>query len=257
MEFMEELFRIMERKTHPSIDYIHWHGTPEQLFTEAQQVYPIIKNFSAYLRRVASKIKEADSGGRLEEVINELEQNIREEEKGAISGFNQPHKDLFLHTMSTLGYDTASFENAALLPETRKYMNWLDDSIREEPWQVDFAVTGLFVEGSPNERKELGLAKKMDYMDNKEKMIYIRGMLKEHHLVKHFGLEPKDLKLKIAHLLVEGSHRQAAHDTILSYVPKPDDQKRVIEVMNKTLSMWLGYRNGIARACNLPRQYLT
>jgi pyrroloquinoline-quinone synthase len=71
-------------------------------------------------------------------------------------------------------------------------------------------------------------------------------------LVVHYGLPLDHLQLTKAHRAVEGEHRAAAWRVMLDYVPAAK-HTRVIEAMERTLELWLGYRDGVAEACGLSR----
>jgi pyrroloquinoline-quinone synthase len=71
-------------------------------------------------------------------------------------------------------------------------------------------------------------------------------------LVRHYGLPLEHLQLTKAHRAVEGEHRAAAWRVMLDYVAEAQ-RPRVVAAMERTLDLWLGYRDGVAEACGLQR----
>ncbi len=74
-------------------------------------------------------------------------------------------------------------------------------------------------------------------------------------MVKHYGLEPKDLKLKVAHLLVEPDHRKDAYEMILPYLQSKENLFKAYHIVQEGLQLWTDYQNGIAQACGLGPEY--
>lgn len=73
--------------------------------------------------------------------------------------------------------------------------------------------------------------------------------------MKHYGLPLERLALTKAHRAVEGSHRQAAWQVLLTYVPATD-YAAVLRDMEACLQAWLAYRDDVAHACGLERDQL-
>jgi pyrroloquinoline-quinone synthase len=70
--------------------------------------------------------------------------------------------------------------------------------------------------------------------------------------VKHYGLPLGQLLLTKAHRAVEGEHRAAAWRVMLDHVPS-EARLAVVDSMERALTLWLGYRDGVAEACGLSR----
>jgi pyrroloquinoline-quinone synthase len=174
-------------------------------------------------------------------VRRELVENIYEEETGGLHA-KKPHPELFLEYPRGLGMDLARFEDITLLSGARRYRDFLDAATTRQGWSVAAALTTLFLEGSPHERGEL------DASAPKRPA----PPLEEHPLVKHYGLPLERLALTKAHRAVEGSHRQAAWKVLLDHVPERE-REAVVRMMGEALTLWLGYRDGVADACGIAR----
>ncbi len=175
------------------------------------------------------------------EVRRDLAENLYEEETGGVIA-GRPHPDLFLEYPKGLGFDLARFERVELLPASRAYRAILDEHTQRHGWAQAAAVSTIFIEGTDHERGELD--------ENAPKRP--APPLEEHPLVKHYGLPLEGLALTKAHRRVEGSHRAAAWRMILDHV-QPADYAGVLGAMEKTLTAWLAYRDGVAAACGLTR----
>ena len=76
--------------------------------------------------------------------------------------------------------------------------------------------------------------------------------LKEHPLVKHYGLPLERLALTRAHRSVEGEHRASAWRVVLDHTV-PAQYQAVLDGMNEALAAWQRYRDGVAAACGVTR----
>jgi uncharacterized protein (UPF0261 family) len=76
--------------------------------------------------------------------------------------------------------------------------------------------------------------------------------LEDHPLVKHYGMAMEHLALTKAHRQVEGNHRAAAWNAILTYV-SPTRRGTVVRAMNEALDHWLLYRDEVAAMCGIER----
>jgi pyrroloquinoline-quinone synthase len=54
--------------------------------------------------------------------------------------------------------------------------------------------------------------------------------------------------------MVEAGHRHDAYAMVVNYVKETSQQESVLKVMEKSLQLWLRYRDGVARACGLQRE---
>ena len=104
------------------------------------------------------------------------------------------------------------------------------------------AVATIFIEGTPYDRSIL----------DEEAPPRPEPSLKDHPLVKHYGLPIEALALTKAHRKVEGEHRQSAWKIILDHVDN-HDRPCVLSAMEEALCGWLNYRNEVAAACGLSR----
>lgn len=175
------------------------------------------------------------------EVRRELIENVYEEETGGIHA-GRPHPELFLDYPRGLGMDLARFEHVQLLPNARRFRDYLDHATTALGWSVAAAVTTLFLEGTAYERGEL------DASAPKRPL----PPLEQHPLVKHYGLPLDKLRLTKAHREVEGDHRQAAWRVLLDHVPN-SEHTAVTQALEVCVELWLGYRDDVAEACGLTR----
>ncbi len=169
----------------------------------------------------------------------ELAENLYEEETGGLVA-GRPHPELFLEYPRGLEMDLERFKQIELLSGARAYRGVIDDCTQRRGWAVAAAVTTIFIEGTKYERGEVD--------DTAEKRP--EQALKDHPLVRHYGLPLEGLALTKAHRKVEGSHRKSAWRVILDCVPE-SSREGVIAGMQEVLSAWKLYRDGVAVACGL------
>ncbi|MBI3605562.1 MAG: iron-containing redox enzyme family protein [Nitrospirae bacterium] len=239
-QFKEELLSLMERKDHWAWKYFSQEKlSKEQLKVHFKQEYAVyVRDFPVFLGRVYAKNPPM-------EVRYELVQNIYEEETGGISKTG-PHPVLFLKMMAGLGFKRSEFQIIEMLPASRTYRQWIDEVTLHGEWYEGAAVTGVFVEGSVKDRKELESVRPVSAKKFEE-------VLAAHPMVRVHGVAPENMDLIKAHIQVEGSHRKAAWQMVLDYVDTDEKRKKVKDAMQRTLDLWLAYRDGVADACELKR----
>jgi len=237
--FRERLLSIMDRKNHwawpvfsgPNID-------KAQLRIHFQQEYATyVRDFPVLLARIHGRNPPAS-------VRRMLAENIYEEETGGLS-FGTSHPELFLRMMEALGLRRADFEQVALLPAARTYRNWLERMTAAQDWVRAAATMAIFVEGSINDRREvIAPARKKTARE-------IENAVRSHPLVRHHGVSPQSMDLTRAHQIVESGHRRDAYAMVTAGVGGARHQQAVIACLERTLSLWLRYRDGVARACGV------
>lgn len=238
-QFRERLLSIMDRKHHwawpvfsgPEID-------KAQLRIHFQQEYATyVRDFPVLLARIHAKNPPVA-------VRRMLAENIYEEDTGGLS-FGRSHAELFLLMMQGLGFDKQDFNKIRLLPEARAYRAWLDRVTGRRDWVRGAATMAIFVEGSVNDRSEvLGEAEaKTDQQ--------IEAAVRRHPLVRYHGLSPDCMDLTRAHQKVEGGHRQDAYAMVEQGADDLRHQRAVIACVERSLTLWLRYRDAVARACEL------
>lgn len=244
-ELKSRLLRIMDHKDHWAWPVFGGPtATLEQLRIHFQQEYTVyVRDFPVFLSRVHSRCPEPG-------VRRDLAENLFEEETGALSGTG-PHPDLFLYMMEGLGFRRAEFDRVALLPESQLYRDWLDEATSSLPWVVGAAVVTIFVEGSVHDRREISQhpLRPAETPDQQE-----RKLLRENPLVRYHGLDPRYLKLKRAHAKVEAGHRRSAWQIVIEHARSAGDRMLCAEALEKSLELWLAYRDGIARAAGIARE---
>ena len=138
--------------------------------------------------------------------------------------------------------DLSRFQHVELLPAANEYRHFLDEAIRHYGWEIAAAVVTIFIEGTKDERSVIDpSASKLP-----------PPPLEEHPLVKHYGMALEHLALTKAHRRVEGNHRAAAWNAILTHV-SPTRRGTVVRAMNEALDHWLSYRDEVAASCGIAR----
>jgi pyrroloquinoline-quinone synthase len=235
-DFREALLGIMERKTHwawPS--FTNGRVAADRLHIHLEQEY------ATYVRDFPIMVARAYIACPIAIVRRELIENVYEEETGRIQA-GKPHPELFLEYPRGLSMDLSRFEHVALLPASQRYRAFLDETTLRGGWEEGAAVTTLFIEGTAYERGELdpSAARRPS------------PPLEDHPRVRHYGLPLSHLQLTKAHRAVEGEHRAAAWRVMLDHVPEAR-MPAVIAAMETALTLWQGYRDGVAEACGLSR----
>jgi len=238
-QFRNRLLDLMGQKDHwawpqfvgPSI-------SKTQLKIHYQQEYAVyVRDFPVFLARIHGKNPPFS-------VRKMLAENIFEEDTGQLS-LGLSHPDLFLQMMQGLGFRKKDFEQIALLSATRGYREWLDRMSDHSDWVVGAAVMTIFVEGSVHDRVELSRPSRPKTAKQ------ISAKINNHPLVKFHGVSSRALDLIRAHQLVEGGHRHDAYAMVVNQAKTRAQQDTILTTLQRTLALWLRYRDGVARACGL------
>jgi len=234
---MEALLSVMDRKDHWAWRHFsEGRADRRQLLVHYRQEYEVyVRDFPILLSRVHARCPHA-------EVRRDLAENLYEEETGGLSR-GQPHPELFLTMMEGLGFARADFKRIDLIPEAAAYRAFIDQVTTRRPWIEGAAVVTLFIEGSREERRHLA-AEGQPGGD-------VEGELRGHFLVRHYGVDPRYLDLKRAHHAVETGHRAMAWRMVLGHVRPGAGGDRLARLLERTLALWLLYRDGVARACSI------
>jgi pyrroloquinoline-quinone synthase len=56
-----------------------------------------------------------------------------------------------------------------------------------------------------------------------------------------------------AHQAVKSRHRHDADDMVVGHTVTAAQQRAVLACLRTSLALWLRYRDGIAKACGIPR----
>ena len=240
-QFKEKLFAIMDRKDHWAWPLLFGpQCTKAQIETHYRQEYAVyVRDFPVLLARVHGKNPPQD-------IRQALAENIYEEDTGKLS-VGRSHPELFLEMMEGLGFKRNEFDNVTLLPASVAYRRWIDQMTSAEDWLVGTAVMTIFVEGSINDRVEIGRPPEIKTPEQ------IEAVVDRHHLVRHHGIARDRMDLIRAHQQVEAGHRQAAYGMVLAHARTKDQQERVLEVLGSALESWLRYRDGVAAASGLKK----
>ena len=237
----ERLLGLMDRKHHWAWPRFAEGKVPlPRLLPHFQQEWEVyVRDFPVLLASVLGH-------GPPARVRAMLAANIYEEQTGGISG-TAPHPDLFLRMMEGCGFERARFESVQLLPAAAAYRAHLDEASTAAPWVVGAAVLTLFVEGSANERRELAALSQPPAAPED-----LDAAIARHPLVRFHGVDPAALLLVRVHKQVEGGHRSDAWEAVLDYV-RPEQHPLVIAAVERSLALWLGYRDAVAEACGIER----
>ncbi len=239
--FRNRLLDLLERKHHWAWSFFMGPEISKaQLKVHYQQEYAVyVRDFPVFLARLHGKNPPL-------EVRRMLAENIFEEDTGKLS-LGISHPELFLQMMQGLGFRLREFERIRLLPATRKYRTWLERMSDDPDWVLGAAVFTVFVEGSVHDRKAL------ETPEQASSPRRIKEKLRRHPLVQYHGVSLKDMDLVRAHQMVEGGHRQDAYAMVLAHAVTRRHQDKVVGAVEKTLDLWLMYRDGVARACGVPK----
>jgi len=212
-----------------------------QLKIHYQQEYAVyVRDFPVFLARIHGKNPPLA-------VRKMLAENIFEEDTGQLS-LGLSHPDLFLQMMQGLGFRQKDFDRIVLLPATRRYRGWLDRMSNHPDWVVGAAVMTIFVEGSVHDRVELSRSSRPKTAKQ------IIKKITNHPLVTFHGVPSQAMDLIRAHQMVEGGHRHDAYAMVVNQAKTRAQQDKILTTLQGTLTLWLRYRDGVARACQLTPQ---
>ncbi|HEY6366650.1 MAG TPA: iron-containing redox enzyme family protein [Candidatus Binatia bacterium] len=232
--FREQLLAVMERKDHWA-----WPAFTSGRVSKALLHFHFEQEYATYVRDFPVMVGWAYVRCPIPEVRRSLAENLYEEETGGLVA-GSPHPKLFLEYPRGLGMDLSRFERVELLPAARRYREFLDEAIQHYGWEIAAALVTIFIEGTKDERAVADPSiPKLSF-----------PALEDHPLVKHYGMAMEHLALTKAHRQVEGDHRAAAWDAILTYV-SPTRRGTVVRAMNEALDHWLLYRDEVAAMCGV------
>jgi len=236
VSFKESLLRVMDRKNHWGWEFLSGPKlTRPQLLIHFQQEYEVyVRDFPILLARILGRM---DAGSTL--LKREFAENLYEEQTGGISqkiSKGRSHPELFLKMMKGLGYSEKSFRNIEFLPTTLAYRCFLDKVTFLDDWRIAAAIMTLFVEGSVHDRKRMSKS----YRETAS----LKQKLKNHAMIRYYGLKEKDADLIKVHHAVEGGHRKSAWETVLQTVP-PNLESTLVKRMEEALELWLLFRDGV------------
>lgn len=241
IQFRNRVLELMAQKHHwawpqfvgPSI-------SKAQLKIHYQQEYEVyVRDFPVFLARIHGKNPPLP-------VRKILAENIFEEDTGQLS-LGVSHPDLFLKMMQGLGFRQKDFDQIALLPATRRYRVWLDRMSDHPDWVVGAAVMTIFVEGSVHDRTEISRPA------GSKTPRQISAKIKTHPLVQYHGVPPQAMDLIRAHQMVEAGHRHDAYAMVVNHARTRAQQDTILATLDRTLDLWLRYRDGVAQACGIKK----
>ncbi|HKN47474.1 MAG TPA: iron-containing redox enzyme family protein [Candidatus Polarisedimenticolia bacterium] len=240
-QLQEDLLSLMDRKNHWAWPHFNeGHASRPQLLLHFQQEFEVyVRDFPVLLSRVHSRCPHA-------EVRQDLAENLYEEETGKLSR-GVPHPELFLVMMEGLGFPRARFKGIELVPEAAAYRAFVDWVTTRRPWIEGAALVTIFIEGSVEDRRRITAAEP-------EEPVEIEAELRNNALIRHYGVDARFLDLKRAHHMVETGHRKMAWKMVLDHATSSRIADRIRRLMERSLDLWLLYRDGVARVCRIePR----
>ena len=235
-QFLEALLTVMEQKKHWA-----WPSFTSGKVEKSLLHIHLEQEYEVYVRDFPIMVGRAYVQCPIAVVRQDLAENLYEEETGGLVA-KRPHPELFLEYPRGLGMDLSRFKNVTLLPKSKSYRDTLDELTQHQGWDVATAIVTLFIEGTPYDRSVL----------DPDAPARPEPPLEEHPLVKHYGLSLEHLALTKAHREVEGEHRDAGWRMVIDHVPA-HRREHVVQCMERALSGWLQYRDGIAEAVGLTR----
>jgi pyrroloquinoline-quinone synthase len=152
--------------------------------------------------------------------------------------------------MGGLGFEPGHFEAIDLVPEAAAYRAFIDQMTTRRPWIEGAALVTIFIEGSREDRLRVKDAPG-EKQGGPGADARLEKDLKEHFLVRHYGVDPRFLDLKRAHHQVESGHRRMAWKMVLDHARGAAASARLQRLLQRSLDLWLLYRDGVARACGL------
>lgn len=241
--FRERLLAIMDRKHHWAWPVFSGPGVARaQLKIHFQQEFATyVRDFPVLLARIHGRSPPPA-------VRRMLAENIYEEDTGGLS-FGQSHPELFLRMMEGFGLKRSDFADVRLLRCAQIYRNWLDRITHGPDWVLAAATMAIFVEGSIKDRREICEPPRAPTKRE------IEAVIRNHPLVRYHGVPPACMDLTRAHQKVESGHRRDAYEMVIAGTRGVRHQHAVVACVERTLCLWLRYRDGVARACGLtPRR---
>jgi len=240
-QFRERLLSVMDRKHHWA-----WPSLSGPGITSSQLKLHFQNEFATYVRDFPVLLARIHGKNPPMAVRRMLAENIYEEETGGLS-FGKSHPELFLHMMSGLGFSDADFENIRPLQAARAYRGWLDRVTTHRDWVRGAAVMAIFVEGSVHDRHEIL------HPSGPKTAREIEKTVRNHFLVRHHGVAPEFMVLTRAHQQVESGHRHDAYAMVEAGARDRRHQRAITACVENTLTLWLRYRDAVARACGLTQ----
>jgi pyrroloquinoline quinone (PQQ) biosynthesis protein C len=234
--FARRLFKVMERKDHWA-----WPAFTSGMVPRDRLHIHFEQEYAAYVRDFPVMVGWAYVQCPIAEVRRALAENLYEEETGGLAA-GRPHPELFLEYPRGLGMNLRRFQKIKLLPGAKAYRAFLERAVRRRGWEVATAVVTIFIEGTKDDRAVIEATASKTPSTS----------LRDHPLVKHYGLGLKHLALTKAHREVEGDHRAAAWTAILDHVASKK-RSSVAASMEQALARWLRYRDEVAAACGIER----
>jgi pyrroloquinoline-quinone synthase len=156
----------------------------------------------------------------------ELAESLYEEETGRISGCHVSHPELFMRFGEAVGASREAMERGAPLPETAALIAWFLESTRAHAFIEGAAATNLAAEGQvPGAFGPFARA-----------------------LERHYGCSPEQVAFWDVHEHADREHSAVGDHIVVRLATTPALQENVRRAVARSLDLWWGFFDGIARA---------
>jgi pyrroloquinoline-quinone synthase len=156
----------------------------------------------------------------------ELAESLYEEETGRISGCNVSHPELFIRFGEAVGAARTAMERGVPLPTTAALIDWFLESTRDRPFIEGAAATNLAAEGQvPGAFGPFARA-----------------------LERHYGCSAEQVAFWDVHEHADRDHSAVGDHIVVRLATTAALQSDVRRAVARSLDLWWGFFDGIARA---------
>jgi pyrroloquinoline-quinone synthase len=159
----------------------------------------------------------------------ELAESLYEEETGRISGCNVSHPELFIRFGEAVGAARTAMERGVPLPTTAALIDWFLESTRDRPFIEGAAATNLAAEGQvPGAFGPFARA-----------------------LERHYGCSAEQVAFWDVHEHADRDHSAVGDHIVVRLATTAALQSDVRRAVARSLDLWWGFFDGIARAIDV------
>jgi len=156
----------------------------------------------------------------------ELAESLYEEETGRISGCNVSHPELFIRFGEAVGAARTAMERGVPLPATAALIDWFLESTRDRSFIEGAAATNLAAEGQvPGAFGPFARA-----------------------LERHYGCSAEQVAFWDVHEHADRDHSAVGDHIVVRLATTAALQSDVRRAVARSLDLWWGFFDGIARA---------
>ena len=156
----------------------------------------------------------------------ELAESIYEEETGRISGYNEPHPEIFLRFGEAVGLSRAEMIDGRPLPATRALIDWFELSTKQRSFIEAAAAITLAAEGQ------------------------VPGAFgpMARRLQENYGLSRKAVEFWDLHESADADHSKVGDNIVVRHATDAATQVRVRDALQHSLDAWWHFFDGIQAA---------